>query len=152
MAEEKMGSVYEQMGRAIAAVFKVLAKDKTVPESITAQCPAALDEWAAGKFEVDDLCQKDGITWRCCQAHDSTVNIDVVPGQAPAQWVMAHSKNPRRCTEYMAVTGAHDTWQKGECCIWGDGVKRSKIDNNAYAPDVRPDDWEDVPKEEYMEV
>lgn len=108
-----------------------------------------LPPWSAdgpqgdGEHPQGEACLHEGQPWRCCQAHNSRNNPDVVPGKAPAQWAQYHTTEPERALPFVHPTGAHDVYQKGECMIWTDGtVWRSAVDNNAYSPEEYPQNWE----------
>ena len=99
-----------------------------------------------GSHEVGEACTHNGQSWRCCQAHNTNNNPDIEPGNSPAQWAPYHTTDPTKAKAFIQPTGAHDAYQKGECCLWTDGkVYRSIMDGaNAYSPEAYPQGWEEV--------
>ena len=133
----------------ITFVSEALAGNRTGTEIIA--CEELLPEWTKagpkgdGSHEVGEPCTHGGQAWKCCQVHNSNNNPDIEPGNSPAHWAPYHTTDPKKAKPFIQPTGAHDTYMKGECCLWTDGkVKRSKVDNNAYSPDDYPDNWEEV--------
>lgn len=103
-----------------------------------------------GSHEVGEACTHNGQSWRCCQAHNTNNNPDIEPGNSPAQWAPYHTTDPTKAKAFIQPTGAHDAYQKGECCLWTDGkVYRSIMDGaNAYSPEAYPQGWEAVEVED----
>ncbi len=101
--------------------------------------------WEPGSFALNDLRQRNGLLYRCCQAHDSTANPTWEPGTVPALWALAHTTDPNHATPFVQPTGAHDVFMLGECTVYDDGITyRSTVDNNDHAPGVVPGEWEVV--------
>lgn len=50
---------------------------------------------------------------------------------------------PPAAPEYVAPTGAHDAYNKGDLVTYRGRVYRSRIDNNAYSPAAYPQGWEE---------
>lgn len=131
-------------------VSEANAGDRTGTEIIA--CEDLLPAWTKagpkgdGSHEVGEACTHDGQSWRCCQAHNTNNNPDIEPGKSPAQWVPYHTTDPTKAKAFIQPTGAHDAYQKGECCLWTDGkVYRSIMDGaNAYSPEAYPQGWEEV--------
>ena len=67
-------------------------------------------------------------------------------GSSPAQWAPYHTTDPTKAKPFIQPTGAHDSYQKGEVCLWTDGkVYRSTMETaNAYSPEAYPQGWEEV--------
>lgn len=135
-------------------VSEANAGDRTGTEIIA--CEDLLPAWTKagpkgdGSHEVGEACTHDGQSWRCCQAHNTNNNPDIEPGKSPAQWVPYHTTDPKKAKPFIQPTGAHDSYQKGEVCIWTDGkVYRSIMETaNAYSPADYPDGWEVVEVED----
>lgn len=135
------------------AINEITAGERTGTDVIA--CEELLPAWTKegpegdGSHKEGEPCTHAGQAWRCCQAHNCNNNPDIEPGKSPAQWAPYHTKDPKKAKPFIQPTGAHDTYQTGECCVWTDGsVKRSTADNNAYSPADYPQWWEDVPAEE----
>lgn len=108
--------------------------------------PPYRPEGPAGDYEhaVGECCTYDGQPWKCCQGYNAKNNGDILPGQSPAHWAPFHSKDPATALPFVQPTGAHDAYQKDECCIWTDGlVYRSIMEGaNSYSPEAYPQGWE----------
>lgn len=93
---------------------------------------------------LGECCTYNGQPWKCCQGYNAQNNPDILPGSSPAQWAPFHSSDPATALPFVQPTGAHDAYQKGECCIWTDGlVYRSIMEGaNAYSPEAYPAGWE----------
>lgn len=75
------------------------------------------------------------------QPYDS----DIYPGEPetlPAQWGFSWSKKPAHALPFVALSTS--PYMTGDCCIDGDKVYRSKIDNNVAAPSAYPAGWEEI--------
>lgn len=131
-------------------VSEANAGDRTGTEIIA--CEDLLPAWTKagpkgdGSHDVGEACTHDGQSWRCCQAHNTNNNPDIEPGNSPAQWAPYHTTDPTKAKPFIQPTGAHDSYQKGEVCLWTDGkVYRSTMETaNAYSPEAYPQGWEEV--------
>ena len=102
-------------------------------------------EWAPGDYDVGDVCNHDGQTWRCVQTHDSRATPDWSPGAVAALWAPYHASDPRYARPWIAPTGAHDAYQIGECMIWTDRQTYRCLQNTVvHDPGVLPAAWEVV--------
>lgn len=131
------------------ALNEIIAGERTGTQVIA--CEEILPAWTKagpngdGSHKVGEPCTHDGQSWRCCQEHSTQNNPDIEPGKSPAHWAPYHTTDTAKAKPFIQPTGAHDTYMKGEVCLWTDDtVKRSKVDNNAYSPDDYPDNWEDA--------
>ena len=93
-----------------------------------------------------ECCTYDGQPWKCCHGYNAQNNPDILPCQSPAQWVPFHTTAPARALPFVQPTMAEDSYQKGEVCLWTDGlVYRSILETaNAYSPADYPAGWEVV--------
>lgn len=97
------------------------------------------------KVPVGTPYQWQGQVYKLWQQHNATGQSDWSPDKAVSLWDAAHTTDPEKAKPYVGPQGSRGLYQKGECMIWTDEkVYRSLIDNNAYTPDVRPQDWEVV--------
>ena len=85
-----------------------------------------------------------GQVYKLWQQHDATSHSDWSPDQAVSLWDICHTTDPTAAKDYQAPQGSRGLYQNGECCLYGGHVWRSKIDDNALAPDAYPDGWEIV--------
>lgn len=81
----------------------------------------------------------EGRVVKLLQPYDSNIYTDE-PEQLPAQWGFVWSKNPVHAKPFVAISTS--PYMTGDCCIDGDIVYRSLIDNNVYAPYAYPQGWE----------
>ena len=131
----------------VNAINEIVAGERTGTQVIA--CEELLPAWTkAGPdgdstHKVGEPCTHDGQSWR--QEHSTKNNPDIEPGKSPAHWAPYHTTDPAKAKPFIQPTGAHDTYMKGEVCLWTDGtVKRSKVNDNAYSPEDYPDNWEDA--------
>ena len=73
------------------------------------------------------------------QPYDSDI-YTAEPEELPAQWGFVWSKDPAHAKPFIAISTS--PYMTGDCCIDGDIVYRSLIDNNVYAPYAYPQGWE----------
>lgn len=133
----------------VNAINEIVAGERTGTQVIA--CEELLPAWTKagpdgdGIHKVGEPCTHDGQGWRCCQEHSTKNNPDIEPGRSPAHWAPYHTTDPTKAKPFIQPAGAHDTYMKGEVCLWTDGtVKRSKVNDNAYSPEDYPDNWEDA--------
>lgn len=133
----------------VNAINEIVAGERTGTQVIA--CEELLPAWTKagpdgdGIHNVGEPCTHDGQSWRCCQEHSTKNNPDIEPGRSPAHWAPYHTTDPAKAKPFIQPIGAHDTYMKGEVCLWTDGtVKRSKVNDNAYSPEDYPDNWEDA--------
>lgn len=103
-------------------------------------------DWIAGAYAVGDICNAEGQTWECFQAHDNAVYPDIAPDSAAwfTFWRPLHGKSAATARPWVAPAGAHDIYKAGEYMVWTDGsVRRCRADT-AYSPDDYPTGWEEV--------
>lgn len=75
------------------------------------------------------------------QPYDSTV-FTAEPEELPAQWGFKWSTDPEKALEFIALSTS--PYMKDDCCIEGETVYRSLIDNNVHSPSAYPQGWEVV--------
>ena len=95
-----------------------------------------------GSHELNEACTHEGQSWRCCQAHNTNNNPDIEPGNSPAQWAPYHTTDPTKAKPFIQPTGAHDSYQTGDCVIYNGQIYESTIDNNVWSPDTHPQGWQ----------
>ena len=139
------------------SIVKAAAAETMTGTEIVA-CEDLLPPWSAVgpardySHEAGEPCTHVGQSWRCCQAHNSRNNPDIVPGGSPAHWVPYHTTDPARAKPFIQPTGAHDSYMPGEVCLWPPEpdapdrkVYRSILPTaNSYSPADYPDGWEIV--------
>lgn len=75
------------------------------------------------------------------QVYDSNVYKNE-PEELPAQWGFVWSDDPAHAKPFVALSTS--PYMKGNCCMEGDVVYKSLIDNNVHAPSAYPQGWEQV--------
>lgn len=75
------------------------------------------------------------------QPYDSSVYTQE-PEELPAQWGFKWSTDPAKALPFVALSTS--PYGIGDCCTYSGKTYRSKIANNAYAPDAYPAGWEEV--------
>ena len=75
------------------------------------------------------------------QPYDSNI-YTAEPEELPAQFGFVWSDDPAKALPFVAISTS--PFMKGNCCTEGDGVYRSKQDNNVHAPSAWPAGWEFV--------
>lgn len=101
-----------------------------------------VEDWSPSEYVKGDVRKHGGQVWECAQGHNNANNPDIEPGKSPAQWFPYHSKSAEYAKPYVQPQGAHDAYQEGEYCIYGDKLYMSKINANTWAPDAYPQGWE----------
>lgn len=77
---------------------------------------------------------------RLLQKYDSTI-YPQEPEELPAQWGFKWSTDPNKALPFVAISTS--PYMKDDCCT-DDGVFRSLIDNNVFAPHDYPQGWEEI--------
>lgn len=153
--ERRVESLEQSGGESPAIQAALFSARMTMTDEIKAgkrtgtevvACEALFEGWKPGKYEVGDVRNHTGQTWRCCQNHDNANNPDIEPGKSPAQWVPFHTTDPANAKPFVQPTMAEDSYQKGEVCLWTDGkVYRSIREGaNDRSPAEYPQGWEVV--------
>jgi hypothetical protein len=75
------------------------------------------------------------------QPYDSTI-YTAEPEEFPALWGFVWSQDPAKALPFVAISTS--PYMNGDCCIDGDNVYRSKIDNNVWKPSEYLAGWEVV--------
>lgn len=88
--------------------------------------------WTEGlSVAVNDRYQRNGVLYKCVQAH--TTQVDWAPDLTPALWVVVSLEE---FPEWVQPTGAHDAYNKGDK-VTHNGVKYvSDVDANVWEPGV----------------
>ena len=142
MTSSDVSAILQAAVRAAKLGLHTSIAQETVTPTQIISCEAILDAWQPGAYEIGDVRKHSGQVWRCCQAHDNANNPDIEPGKSPAQWAPYHSRDPRYAKPFVQPTGAHDTYQAGEWCIFSGALYCSTMDGNAYSPVDYPTGWE----------
>lgn len=94
------------------------------------------------KRPVGFVCKSsEGRVVKLLQNYDSAIYTQE-PEDLPAQWGFVWSDDPAHAKPFVAISTS--PYMKGNCCTEGDGIFRSKEDNNVHAPSAYPLGWEVV--------
>ena len=114
------------------------ARDGYIPDFLAAVAAKNMLERPLGF-----VCRSSaGRVVRLIQNYDSDI-YTAEPEELPAQWGFAWSQDPAKALPFIAL--ATSPYATGDCCLNAAGeAKRSKMDNNVFDPDQRPEYWEDA--------
>ena len=88
--------------------------------------------WAIGRaYAAGDRVQRDGILYKCVQAHTS--QADWTPDATQALWVVVSIEE---FPEWVQPTGAHDAYNIGDKVSYNGQRYICTTDANVYAPGV----------------
>ena len=100
-------------------------------------------DWTPAAYVVGDVRKYNGVPYKCVQAHDSSANPDWTPPTVPALWMEYHGTDKASARNWIAPTGAHDMYKKGEWMIWTDSKKYKCLqDACIYDPETLASAWE----------
>ena len=106
---------------------------------------ALYPKWEEGQHETGDIYTARGQVWECIQGYDNAVYPDIVPGGTA--WGTfhrpLHATTPEQARPFVAPTGAHDIYEKGEYMTL-DGVLYKCLQDTAHSPTEYADAWEAV--------
>ena len=106
---------------------------------------ALYPKWIEGEHAAEELYTARGQVWECIQGYDNVVYPDIVPGGAA--WGTfhrpLHAAAPEQARPFVAPTGAHDIYKKGEYMTLDGTLWKCKADT-AYSPTEYADAWEAV--------
>ena len=136
MTQEQRKQLFE-MRRAMDALVGKIAENTEEVNAYT----AAVREWKEGAYSVGDVRMRNGAPYRCVQAHDSTGNPSWSPENAPALWMQYHGTSRETARAWVAPSGAHDMYKKGEWMIWTDGSAYECMMDTAYSPTDYAQAW-----------
>lgn len=104
----------------------------------------AIRPWKPSAYVVGDVRMYDGIPYKCVQVHDSTGNAVWNPAATPALWMQYHGTTAATARPWLAPTGAHDMYKRGEYMIWTDGIAYRCTVDTTYSPAEYAAAWEAV--------
>lgn len=91
-------------------------------------------DWIPASYSINDVVKYNDIPYKCVQAHDSTNNSEWTPSSTPALWMEYHGTSKETARNWIAPTGAHDMYKKGEWMIWTDGSLYECLSDTTYSP------------------
>lgn len=105
-------------------------------------------DWTPAAYVVGDVRKYNEIPYKCVQAHDSSANSGWTPPTVPALWMEYHGTDKTSARNWIAPTGAHDMYKKGEWMIWTDGSLYECLSDTAYSPTELASAWKKDGEEE----
>ena len=120
-----------------------VAKIADVPAEINDNM-VAIRPWREGAYAIGDVRMFEGNPYKCVQTHDSTGNPGWNPKDAPALWMQYHGTTKGTARPWIAPTGAHDMYLKGEYMIWTDGYMYCAVWDTSFSPEDYAGAWEKV--------
>lgn len=103
--------------------------------------PAAIRTWNEGAYSIGNVRMYEGNPYKCVQAHDSTGNPAWNPAAVPSLWMQYHGTSVETARPWIAPSGAHDMYLKGEYMIWTDGKVYCCLSDTVYSPDAYAQAW-----------
>lgn len=139
--EEQFGAVRQETEKATSALKPLMTElVKGKPADIVIQMADFILPWKERDYKLDDVRLWDGQPKRCCQAHDSTGNSTWTPAVA-SLWAPFHGATPETALPWVAPTGGHDMYKKGEYMVFDGKTYKCKQDTN-FSPVDYAQAWE----------
>lgn len=140
-------STMRQYAADMARVIQASADDMTGTELYENE--EFIPDFQAAKNKKNMLQRLAGFTCRSTagrvvrliQPYDSDIYTQE-PEELPALWGFKWSKDPRKALPFIAISTS--PFDEGDCCTENEGIFRSKINGNVYAPSAYPTGWEAV--------
>ena len=117
------------------------AEEKYIPDFTAACKKMNMLDRHAGMTDGFVCKSSAGRVVRLIQNYDSAV-FTQEPEELPAQWGFVWSDDPAHAKPFIALSTS--PYMKGNCCTEGDGIFRSKENNNVHAPSAYSQGWERV--------
>ena len=150
------GAFYEDVLAAlvkstIATLMKEIgAGEKTGTEIVDLE--ALIPEWKKegpagdGVHSVGEVVTYNGQVVKCCQAHNTNNNPDILPDNLTF-FVPYHTTDPKKAKPFVQPVHAESAYNIGEVCIFNGTIYRCIIGGNTYTPEAYPHGWEKVEME-----
>ena len=131
--------------KAVGMMAARQAREKASSEGATANevisMVALLKPWQEGVQTAGEVVAYNGKPYKVVQNHDSTGNPGWNPELAPALFAPYHATSKAYALPYVAPTGAHDAYMRGEWALWADEAYECQQDGTVYDPSVLPAAW-----------
>lgn len=132
---------------SLAAAGRMFLKTAQIEDTETKLAVSGLFEtWAAGKYEIGDLCNYAGQTYECTQAHDNATYPDITP-ENPQTWANfwkpLHGKSAANARPWTKPQfGTTDMYLVGEYMVYTDGKIYKCLSDTVYSPEEDAAAWE----------
>ena len=132
---------------SLAAVGRMFLKTAQIGDTETKLAVSGLFEtWAAGKYEVGDICNYAGQTYECTQAHDNATYPDITPNNPQTWanfWKPLHGKSAANARPWVKPQfGTTDMYLAGEYMVYTDGKMYKCLSDTVYSPEEYVQAWE----------
>lgn len=102
-------------------------------------------EWKAGEYNVGDIVNYAGQTWKCIQAHNNDTYPDIIPSNEQTWhtfWAPLHGTTLDTARPWVKPQfGTTDMYHAGEYMIWTDGEFYKCISDTVYSPEEYAAAW-----------
>ena len=103
-------------------------------------------EWKAGEYNVGDIVNYAGQTWKCIQAHNNDTYPDIKPSNEQTWhtfWAPLHGTTIDTARPWCKpLFGTTDMYHSGEYMIYTDGKVYKCLSDTVYSPDEYAQAWE----------
>lgn len=119
--------------------------DKTSPLYLL-KTAGLYPEWKTGEYNVGDIVNYAGQTWKCIQAHNNDTYPDIIPSNEQTWhtfWAPLHGTTLDTARPWCKPQfGTTDMYHTGEYMIWTDGEFYKCISDTVYSPEEYAAAWE----------
>ena len=119
--------------------------DKTSPLYLL-KTAGLYPEWKAGEYNVGDIVNYAGQTWKCIQAHNNNTYPDIIPSNEQTWhtfWAPLHGTTLDTARPWCKpLFGTTDMYHTGEYMIYTDGNVYKCISDTAFSPEEYAGAWE----------
>lgn len=139
--KEYVFEVFRRFARSEAEVLQANAPDMTPDEIIDNEIfiPEFNPQRQYLNFTPGYICKTpSGNVVKLLQAYDSSIYTQD-PEELPAQWGFYWSTDPKKAKPFIALSTS--PYYKDSCCLLGDEVYRSLVDNNVWSPSDYAQGW-----------
>ena len=132
---------FKAVGMMAARNAREKAKQEGVSANEVISMTVLLKPWKEGPQTAGEVVAYNGAPYKVVQAHDSTGNPDWNPEKAPALFAPYHATVREYALAYVAPTGAHDAYMKGEWAIYDGKLYECQQDATVHDPVTLPSAW-----------
>lgn len=136
-------SEYDSISNIVKSLFKENFNNLTHNDII--KDSGLFGQWTPGKYEVDDIVNYAGQTYKCFQAHDNSIYPDINPKNPNTFftfWTPLHGTTPETARPYvLSPNGAVGIYKVGEYCWYNDSLYKC-VQDTVYSPEEYSQGWE----------
>lgn len=131
--------------KAIGRLMARTARARAIEEGVTAneviELAPLLKKWAPGDHKVGDVLVYNDYPYKVLTAHDSANTPSWNPIEAASLFIPYHATSADHALPWIAPTGAHDVYKKGEFMIWSDGRVAECLEDTNFSPEDYARAW-----------